>query len=52
MFHSLLTKEQTHEKPIFAFALFGTLTAAPGFAMAQALDPNMPGRRADLQLVS
>jgi Cu(I)/Ag(I) efflux system protein CusF len=31
------------KKSIFAFALVGILIAAPGFAMAQAMDPNMPG---------
>ncbi len=31
------------KKLILAFALVGTLTVAPSFAMAQAMDPNMPG---------
>jgi Cu(I)/Ag(I) efflux system protein CusF len=31
------------KKPILAFALAGTLIAAPGFVAAQAMDPNMPG---------
>jgi Cu(I)/Ag(I) efflux system protein CusF len=31
------------KKHIFAFALVGTLVAAPGFATAQTMDPNMPG---------
>ena len=31
------------KKHILTLALIGTLVAAPSFAMAQAMDPNMPG---------
>ncbi|GAB2551947.1 hypothetical protein [Rhodanobacter koreensis] len=31
------------KKHILVFALVGTLVAAPGFATAQTMDPNMPG---------
>jgi Cu(I)/Ag(I) efflux system protein CusF len=31
------------KKPMLTLAFVSTLVAAPGFAMAQAMDPNMPG---------
>jgi Cu(I)/Ag(I) efflux system protein CusF len=35
------------KKYMLAYALIGTLAVAPGFAAAQAMDPNMPGMQHD-----
>lgn len=35
------------KKHLPAFAILGALAAAPGFALAQAMDPNMPGMQHD-----